>query len=516
MLAPDPGQQDPVMDQQDQVMDMHSITAGDMQRFAVPLRDENGQGIVFESLQVVRYVPGRRVVCRGMWQGRPAYAKLFFGKRAQRDAARDLRGILALQHANIPTPALLTATAIAMPDMDGEALVLAAVSNATNAELAWQQQSTDTAARFALAKALVVEVARHHEAGLMQRDLYLKNFLLQGEQVYTLDGDGIRPLSKLLGRRQARHNLALLLSKFDAAEDKSWMPHLLEAYVQARPGLKPFGVDAMHKLVTACRRRMMAAYADRKVLRQCTDVQVRRLPGIFMAVARAYFTAAMQHALIDPDRFLTGSGERIKSGNTCTVGLAAIDGRKVVIKRYNIKNFRHGLGRALRKTRAAISWSNAHRLMLAGIATPPPVALLERRWMGIRQQAYFLAEYVDGPDAVAFFADRGIGNEHKNIVADNLAQLFYRLSIFQITHGDFKASNIRIAGTQPVLIDLDGMRMHRCAQRFRRRHVRDLRRFMRNWQHEEATRVLLSAALVRIYENKRLLEEAGIVTGLEK
>jgi tRNA A-37 threonylcarbamoyl transferase component Bud32 len=509
MLATDPGQQDTVMD-------MHSIATGEMQQFIVPLRDENGRGTVFESLQVVRYVPGRRVVSRGMWQSQSVYAKLFFGKRAQRDAARDLRGILALQRANIPTPALLNATAFATPDMHGEALVLAAVANAINAELAWQQQSADPAARFALARALVVEVARHHEAGLMQRDLYLKNFLLQGEQVYTLDGDGIRPLSKLLGRRQARHNLALLISKFDAAEDKSWMPHLLEAYAQTRPGLQPFDVNAMHKLVKVYRRRMMIAYADHKVLRQCTDVQVSKFPGIFMAVARAYFTETMQHALADIDRLLTDDGKRIKSGNTCTVGLAAIDGRKVVIKRYNIKNLRHGLNRALRKTRAAVSWSNAHRLLLAGIVTAAPMVLLERRWMGIRRQAYFLAEYVEGPDAAAFFADTGIGDEHKNIVADNLARLFYRLSIFQITHGDFKASNIRIAGTQPVLIDLDGMRMHRSEQSFRRQHVRDLRRFMRNWQHEATTRVLLSAALARVYENKRLLEEAGIVTRLEK
>lgn len=499
---------------QSPVPDLEAIAAGKAHdRFDISLRSEDGIPSVFESMQVVRRVPGRRVVCRGLWKQQPVYAKLFFRDRAVRDAKRDRRGVEALISAHIATPELLHAAAIHVNGMQGEALLFAAIVEGISAEQAWQQAVGDTALRLNLAQTLVVEVARHHAAGLLQRDLYLKNFLLRGEQVYTLDGDGIRPLSRFFGRRQSMQNLALLLSKFDVADEELWLPQLLQAYANAGAWSEPFDQQIMRKLTMQHRRRQLSAYADKKVLRQCTDVQVRRNFRQFMAIARPYLTQGLQQALENPDCLLDEqSGVRLKSGNTCTVGLAEIDGRKVVVKRYNIKNFWHGLGRAFRTSRAAISWSNAHRLKLADIATAPPVSLLERRWGIFKREAYFLQEYVKAPDAAEFFAETGMDADQKLQAAENLAGLFYKLCLLQISHGDFKASNVKMVDGQPALIDLDSMQMHYCALVFQRKHIRDLRRFMRNWQHDSATTSLLTAAFEKIHKNRSLLQKAGIVT----
>jgi tRNA A-37 threonylcarbamoyl transferase component Bud32 len=182
----------------------------------------------------------------------------------------------------------------------------------------------------------------------------------------------------------------------------------------------------------------------------------------------------------------------------------------VVVKRYNIKNFWHGVNRALRLTRAAISWANAHRLLMYGIATAAPIALLEKRCGVIRRQAYFLAEYIEAPDAAEFFADASVSDAQKDALARHIAALFHKLYLLGIAHGDFKAGNMKIVTGKPVLIDLDSMREYRSDWQLDRRHVRDLRRFMRNWPHDSEVSGRLAAAFQASYKDTRLLDKAGI------
>ena len=460
------------------------------------------------GLQTVRHMPGRRVVCRGQWNDQEVYAKIFIGSQATRYAQRDLQGVRALEAAGILTPPLLHTG----PGIDGmsEVLIFAAIADSTNAEQAWTELSADSPARFVMAQKLVTEVARHHNAGLMQTDLYLRNFLLQGERIYTLDGDAVRELSGWSVRRKALQNLALLLSKFDVVDEAIWLSELLAIYARKRGWSNPPASGCMHRRIAAIRRRVAAGYADRKVFRECTDIMVSQSNCRYQAIARPYVSAQLQQALAKPDLLVDGArSRRLKSGNTCTVALTEIDGRKVVIKRYNIKSFWHGLNRALRQSRAAISWSNAHRLHMYGIATARPIALLEKRCGPVRRQAYFLAEYVEAPDAAAFFADADLDQAQKATAAANVARLFYKLYLLGIEHGDFKAANVKMVDYQPLLIDLDSMREHSCRWLFERRHVRDLRRFMRNWQRDNETGILLVNAFKKTYKGHRLLERAG-------
>jgi len=455
-----------------------------------------------------RYVPDRRLVCEATWQQQKVYAKIFTGEQARRYAARDSQGSLLLSDAGLLTPALLHETTLD----DGQAYVLiyAAVMVTGNAEDDLRKLAGDSQGRLALIRLLTNEVARHHNAGLLQTDLYLKNFLIDGEQVYTLDGDGIRRLSRWRPHRQALSNLATLLSKMDAADD-IFIAELYQAYCQRRGWTAQSAECGQIRCQAAkIRRKVVAGYADKKVFRTCSDVQVAQTSRRFLAVARPW-VELLEGRIDAPDAWLNEAGSRfLKLGNTCTVGLVETAGRKVVIKRYNIKNFWHGLSRALRPTRAAASWANAHRLMMYGIATAAPVALLEQRYGFIRRQAYFLAEYVEAPDAVEFFADASVDAARKTAVAENIARLFYKLHLLRIDHGDFKATNMKIVDGQPWLLDLDSMCERRYAWFFRKRHVRDLRRFMRNWQQDRAVQDLLAKAFYAVYKDTGLLVRAGI------
>ncbi|CAG0957435.1 hypothetical protein MTYP_00537 [Methylophilaceae bacterium] len=468
------------------------------------------EAAVLRNLDVVRRVPNKRLVCRGQWNGQPVYAKIFIGPQARRYAARDAAGVERLVNAGIATPALLHSGLLADKGgtNSGSVLIFAAIADGMNAEESWQQAAGPE--RLELATRLVEAIAQHHNAGLMQTDLYLKNFLVAGDRIYTLDGDAIKPFPRFSPNQAALGNLAILLSKFDVLEIQAWLEPLLQAYAAGRGWREQMDVPQMQTRITQHRRRVVQGYAEKKVLRQCTDVAVSRSWHHFLALSRKGHSAELEQVLLNtPDALLDGVGQkRLKSGNTCTVGLTEINDRKMVVKRYNIKSFWHGVGRSWRPSRAALSWKNAHRLMMYGIGTANPLALLESRFGPLRGRAYFLAEYIQAPNIAQLMEDASVTQERKQQVAENLAWLMYKLMLLQIAHGDLKASNIHIEGARPLLIDLDSLREYRYRLCFASRHVSDLRRLLKNWQDQPQIYRLLVEALQRVYGRHRLLAKA--------
>ena len=86
--------------------------------------------------------------------------------------------------------------------------------------------------------------------------------------------------------------------------------------------------------------------------------------------------------------------------------------------------------------------------------------------------------------------------------------------LLQISHGDMKATNIKLQNNKPVLIDLDSMRQHSQATPALQAHVRDLRRFMQNWQSDASLYNAFMKAFVTIYKDQTPLEMAQILENI--
>ena len=464
---------------------------------------------VLNCQKVVRVIPNKRVVCQGVWQGQAVYAKLFLGAGAAKYQARDAAGVKLLLGAKIDTPPLLYQGKTA--DNSLLVLVFAQIYPALNAEQIWVDLNQSQ--RLNLAKNLVTELAKHHNAGLLQTDLYLKNFLVSSESIYSLDGDGIRRYTSL-NQQHALENLSVLFSKFDVLEMEVWLDVLLKTYSKVRAWQVLPDAVLIKATTNAYRQKVARNYADKKVFRQCTDVTVvenfSALVGLFIA-ASSHAKINIPTNLSDLDALMQPQ-HLLKNGNTCTVALSEMDNKKIVIKRYNIKNFWHRISRAFRPSRAATSWANAHRLNILGLATAKPIALYEQRTFGLRGKAFFLAEYLDLPDVAEYFAKTQDKAQRAEAVK-NIVTLFYKLYLLQISHGDMKATNIKMQGTQPVLIDLDSMCQHRKTNITA--HVRDLQRFMQNWQEMPSLYNAFVKTFKVVYPDDSMLVKAGIATNKE-
>jgi len=204
-----------------------------------------------------------------------------------------------------------------------------------------------------------------------------------------------------------------------------------------------------------------------------------------LQVVRREEDAALAPILADPDAAIA-AGEPLKLGGSSTVARVEQAGRQLVIKRYNIKGFGHWLRRFWRPSRAWHSWCEGNRLAFLGIATPTPLAVLERRTLGLRRQAYLITEHTPGMDIIARFAPCGMDGLPPEADLQALEALFADLLRERISHGDCKGNNILWQDGRWALIDLDAMQYHGQASSFKAAYGRDRARLLRNWSADSA------------------------------
>jgi len=407
--------------------------------------------------QLLRLLPGRRLSGVALWNGQKVFAKLFVGKDALRHGERERAGLAALRAASLPTPVVLFAAPV---DEDGYLLI----SEYLDGAVALDAQPMAAGDLQALMPAMAL-LSQLHAAGLVHRDLHLGNFLRHCNRLLLIDGDGVR--SGATATAQAE-NLALFLAQLTPDWD-AWQGDLLQAYA------RPVDVAGLGSAIDAARQRRLRHFLE-KTVRDCSQFAVERNFHRFTAVLRGE-QEALQPLLADPDAAMA-AGRLLKDGGTCTVAAVELGCRTLVVKRYNIKGWRHALSRAWRPSRALHSWRAAHRLTFYGIATPRPLALIEERVGPLRRRAFLVTEHCPGANLLDSLDP---AREPSAIQEKALRQLFRSLYRLRISHGDLKATNLRWHDGKIVLIDLDALIEHASQHRFIRAWKRDRLRLMRNW-----------------------------------
>ena len=447
-----------------------------------------------QLLTLLRVLPGQRYVGAGVWRGRPVLAKLLVGSKASRHFQRELNGVRLLADQGLTTPLLL---ADGLKEGEGGWLLFDFLEGAHSLGDAWQQvESLPLLAdeqTAVLADALGA-IGQLHRKGLWQEDLHLDNLLRQRGRLYLIDGAGI--CAETPGQPLSRQKVLENLGVFFAQLPKSLEPFTEEllVYYLLSNGEHALPMEALQKQINKVRSWRLRDYLD-KVGRECTLFSVQR--GAFgLRAIRREEEAAMLPVLDRADALLD-QGHLYKTGGAASVGRVQIDGRTLVIKRYNIKGFAHWLKRFWRPSRAWHSWREGNRLAFLGIATPKPLAVLEKRFFWLRSRAYLVTEFLPGPDIIERFApyvESGDAPEAELLALD---QLFAELIGERISHGDFKGHNLFWQQDRWAMIDLDAMRQHASVSSFAPAYARDRARFMRNWPESSALYQVIDQRLPR-------------------
>lgn len=438
--------------------------------FSLLLPGDSGPRIEVE--EILRLLPGRRLVARVRLDGRELVLKLFARRRHWR---RELAGLEALREAGLPVPELIGARELS----DGYLVLLQFLSGAQTLERRLGEEGDDLARHRLLAEAAGL-VARMHAAGLCQEDIHLGNFLLTRDRMYLIDGGTVR--RSRASPRAALDNFACFFAQLGLPEQS------IAAGLLAAGGTARASDGERLGAVTRRHARRRAERHAQKAVRDCSAFAVHRNPSRLLALRREHDVAALHRLVAGADRAIA-RGRLLKNGNTASVALTTLDDRPVVIKRYNLRpGLRHLLSRAWRPSRAVRAWQNAERLGRFGVATPAGIAAWEERRGWLRGRAFLLTEYVDGMDLAAWVRLHGVADMPAWLARD-LRLLFEALWCLGLSHGDLKASNLIVSGERLWLLDLDSMRRHRSEVALKRAIARDRRRLLGNWDAGQARQI---------------------------
>ena len=431
-----------------------------------------------QLLSLLRVLPGQRYVGAGVWRGRTVLAKLMVGAKAARNFQRELNGVRLLAEQGLTTPQLL---ADGLQEGEGGWLLFEFLEGAHSLGDAWDAVASLPVLAdeqvAVLAEALTA-IGQMHLKGLWQEDLHLDNLLRQGGKLYLIDGAGIcvEDAGKPLSRQKVLENLGVFFAQLPISLEP-FIEELLVHYLLSN-GEHALPLEALLKQVEKVRAWRLHDFLN-KTGRDCSLFSVQQGAFALRAVRREE-EPAMLPVLARADALLD-HGHLYKTGGAASVGKVEVDGRTLVIKRYNIKGFAHWLKRFWRPSRAWHSWREGNRLAFLGIATPKPLALLETRFLWLRGKAYLVTEHLPGPDIIERFAPYVEQGDAPEAELAALDRLFADLLRERISHGDLKGHNVFWADGRWALIDLDSMCQHRSASGFAAAYARDRARFMRNW-----------------------------------
>lgn len=202
----------------------------------------------------------------------------------------------------------------------------------------------------------------------------------------------------------------------------------------------------------------------------------------FFVCNRDYYSSAMEQLLFNPDQGINTT--LLKIDTTTTVAVYEVDGKKLVIKRYNIKGFWHGLKRSVSRSRAIKCWRNAHRLLTLDVPTAKPVAMIEYRMGPLRRRAYYIYEFIPGLIASDVFTKPNLMQPEFSERVEKIVALIKKMLAVKVSHGDLKATNFIFNNNQVFFIDLDAMRTHKFYWLYQRAKHKDINRFLENWEGE--------------------------------
>jgi len=448
-----------------------------------------------QLLTLLRVLPGQRYVGAGVWRGRPVLAKLLVGQKAPRHFQRELEGVRLLAAQGMTTPLLL---ADGLEQNEGGWLLFEFLEQSQSLGEAWAEVEHQTplndAQQAVLGEALSA-IAQLHTKGLWQEDLHLDNLLRSHGKLYLIDGAGIRveEAGKPLSRQKVLENLGVFFAQLPKSLEP-FTEELLVHYLLSN-GEHGLPMEALQKQIDKVRSWRLKDYLD-KTGRDCSLFSVVEGASGLRAIRRDE-EAAMLPVLAQADELLD-QGHLYKTGGAASVGRVEVNGRSLVIKRYNIKDVAHWFKRFWRPSRAWHSWREGNRLLFLGIATPKPLALLEQRFIGLRGKAYLVTEYLPGPDIIERFAPYVASGDAPESELVALDELFQQMIRERISHGDLKGHNVFWHQDRWALIDLDAMCQHSSQSSFATAFARDRARFMRNWPADSALHQLLEQRLPKV------------------
>jgi len=436
-------------------------------------KDSSPQTIKCTAL--LRVLGKKRKVLDATWNGTPVVVKVLAASlKASFHAKKNWRGLQELSKRDIDAPKPLL---FARDTESGWVIVTQKIQNAQNLRDIWEN-TTEKKEKIELLTLLTRHLARHHQKGILQKDIHLGNYILKEDKLFALDPDKMKflqsPVNKPKAIDQLAHLNSILPNEYNHEIEK-----IFDEYARLRNwSLTKQDLTVLRKSLSTYRKIGTKNFLRKslRTSRRFQKIRQKNRTGITGIAEKNFYEKTDYLKFVKNIDDLMKNGQIIKRGNTCFVSLVETGGLRIVIKRYNHKGLFHSIRHTIKKSRARRNWLNSHRLTLLNIPTPKPLAFIEILKAPIIFNSYFITQYVEGQKLSDILSDSSTDNKKKNQAIEEFKKIIAKLSKHHITHGDLKHSNIIITDTGPVLTDLDAMKAHKNSFTYRFAHRTDIKR----------------------------------------
>ena len=418
------------------------------------------------------------------------------GKKQRREFNREVNGLKMLSERGVSCPSLLYT---AYDELGSLWVVTEFVENSNElSDIVLNCKGKELRQR--VIREFFVILIEHWQAGVHQTDAHLRNFLWDGQFIYTIDVGLIRFKNVALSGFKKTKILEEMLGSYTV----SFRDELLNVI----PGIcGEFDEQELLRRIQGERFKRRVALEEEKNLRRiwrksqrdCSQFLTAKQGQRKLICQRSLDSALIEKLKNDPDDLML-IGTRLKSGNTCTVQRIEWEGRPMVLKRYNPKSIFYRIRHCMMLSRAMRSWTNGIVMCNFGIPTATAVAVVEEYRCGLLERAYFLMEHFDG-ESISDYLNRKENDEPEfERAVSGLSQLFTCLRRLRIVHGDFKAKNILINESGLRLIDTDGLKFFVSSRSFFKLFYADFQRLLNNWPDGSRVRGILKNRLSAIFK----------------
>lgn len=328
-----------------------------------------------------------------------------------------------------------------------------------------------------------------YRSDLLQRDFNLGNILVADDfsRFFAVDLQQARILRQSLTEREIACNLSYLLPPFQHIEDRykrRFFSNLVNKYPETRPLHRKIHIWAFKKMRRHWLRKTPRVL--KTISHNNNFVVTRSIKGYLETEIDADIRKIL---LQNPDDLFCYATQHHKKSKRSRVSAIVLNGKKYILKRYNLKSWFHRCRRICGPSRAWKVWKNAHLFSARGIPTPKLLASIDLG-KGISYQGSFaLYEYIEGASkSYETLKDYYLTQPTRQKILEKLAALLCEMHQKGIYHGDAKISNfiwVETDGkTKVSVIDLDSLRLVRNVTNWQR--LSDLKNMASSlawWEH---------------------------------
>ncbi len=416
------------------------------------------EGKSISCLELLRLLPGKRMVCRAQYGEKDVCIRVFYGKNFKNRWKLSLNRSRLLEEAGISTPLLIESACDEKQSLG--ILLFEFIEDARTLNQIYNIDGAQEDGKGIL-KLAIQNIAEMHNTFIYQKDLHLDNLLYSRGVLYMVDSDAVVKIRNTIYRGKnfrekfAVKNLALFFAQLYPWQDES-IGGLLNVYHAARGDSHPkFSVQYIKSLVKKIRSSREKKY-KKKTLRKCSEFDVIKNKRTFCVFTRKFGYELANQFILNSDRFIR-DGDVIKKSSSTTIAKIHIDGKAFVVKRYSEKNYLPRIVHRSPKSRAVSLWQLGHLLRLNGIPTATPALVLEQKEGCFSVESYIVTEYLHGMYLQEYLSKASAPSEAEEI-SQKISQVLARLSQAAYAHGEVERANIWITNNTPVLIDLSGLK----------------------------------------------------------